>query len=65
MKNTTWLTGLYVACELIANTTANKRVALPGGAVVQATVREQFDDKNEQMLPNSAAFLWPTSAILS
>ncbi len=30
-KSTTWLTGLYVACELIANTTASKPVALPGG----------------------------------
>ncbi len=50
-KSTTWLTGLYVACELIANTTANKRVALPGGAVVQATVREQFDDKNKKSAP--------------
>ena len=38
MKSTTRLTGLYVACELIANTTATKPVALPGGIVVPAAV---------------------------
>jgi hypothetical protein len=38
MKSTTWLTGLYVACELIANTTAGKPVALPDGSVVPAAV---------------------------
>ncbi len=37
-KSTTWLTGLYVACELITNTTASKPVALAGGIVVPAAV---------------------------
>ena len=32
------LTGLYVACEIIANVTASKPVALPGNIVVPAAV---------------------------
>ena len=32
------IVGLYVACELIANITAGKPVALPGGITVPAAV---------------------------
>lgn len=34
----TWIIGLYIACELIANVTASKPVALGGGIVVPAAV---------------------------
>jgi uncharacterized integral membrane protein (TIGR00697 family) len=37
-ESTIWLTGLYVACELIANVTAIRPVTLPGGIVVPAAV---------------------------
>ena len=36
--DTVLIVGLYVACELIANTTAGKPVALPGGITVPAAV---------------------------
>lgn len=36
--NTIFIVGIYIACELIANTTAGKPVSLPGGIVVPAAV---------------------------
>ena len=36
--DTVLIVGLYVACELIANTTAGKPVLLPGGITVPAAV---------------------------
>jgi len=38
VKSRTWLTGPYVACELIANTTAGKPMMLPGGILKLAAV---------------------------